>query len=124
MATETSFSASPSRSVPLDRLSPMCSWRWRVRQDNRVSTGIRSSRGLRRIPECPPIQQVRCGLPRSGYQWLADDTEIDGATSSTYTVQTSDNSKVIKVRVTFTDDEGGDESLTSAGTSAVVTGGI
>ncbi len=64
------------------------------------------------------------GSPRSGYQWLADDTEIDGATSSTYTVQTSDNSKVIKVRVTFTDDEGGDESLTSAGTSAVVTGGI
>ena len=58
------------------------------------------------------------------YQWLADDTEIDGATSSTYTVQTSDNGKVIKVRVTFTDDAGNDESLTSAGTSAVVLGGL
>ena len=58
------------------------------------------------------------------YQWLADDTEIDGATNSTYTVQASDNGKVIKVRVTFTDDAGNDESLTSAGTSAVVLGGL
>ena len=58
------------------------------------------------------------------YQWLADDTEIDGATSSTYTVQTSDNGQVIKVRVTFEDDAGGEESLTSVGTSAVVLGGL
>ena len=53
------------------------------------------------------------------YQWLADDTEIDGATSSTYTVQSSDNGKVIEVRVTFTDDADNDESLTSEGTAAV-----
>ena len=58
------------------------------------------------------------------YQWLADDTEVDGATSSTYTVQSSDNGKVIKVRVTFTDDEGNNESLTSEGTAAVVVGGL
>ncbi len=58
------------------------------------------------------------------YQWLADDAEIDGATSSTYTLQSSDNGKVIKVRVTFTDDRGFSESLTSAGTSAVVLGGL
>ncbi len=58
------------------------------------------------------------------YQWLADDTAIDGATSSTYTVQASDNGKVIKVQVTFDDDAGNDESLTSAGTSAVVLGGL
>ena len=58
------------------------------------------------------------------YQWLADDTEIDGATSSTYTLQATDNGKVIKVRVTFTDDADSDESLTSAGTSAVVMGGL
>ena len=58
------------------------------------------------------------------YQWLADDTEIDGATSSTYTVQASDNGKVIKVRVTFTDDAGNAESLTSEATSAVVMGGL
>ena len=58
------------------------------------------------------------------YQWLADDTEIDGATSSTYMVQSSDNGKVIKVQVTFTDDAGNDESLTSAATAAVVMGGL
>ena len=58
------------------------------------------------------------------YQWLADDTEIDGATSSTYTLQSSDNGKVIKVRVSFTDDAGYDESLTSIGTAAVVLGGL
>ena len=40
------------------------------------------------------------------YQWLADDTEIDGATSSTYTLQASVNGKVITVRVAFTDDDG------------------
>ena len=55
------------------------------------------------------------------YQWLADDAEIDGATSSTYTLQASDNGKAIKVRVDFTDDAGNAESLTSAGTSAVAT---
>ena len=53
------------------------------------------------------------------YQWLADDTEIDGATNSTYTPQTTDIGKVIKVRVTFTDDGDNDESLTSAGTVTV-----
>ena len=58
------------------------------------------------------------------YQWLADDTDIDGATSSTYTVQSTDDGKVIKVRVTFTDDEGNNESLTSEGTAAVVMGGL
>ena len=30
------------------------------------------------------------------YQWLAEDTEIDGETSPTYTVQSSDNGKVIR----------------------------
>ena len=58
------------------------------------------------------------------YQWLADATEIDGATGSTYTLQASDNGKAIKVRVTFTDDAGNEESLTSAATEAVVMGGL
>ena len=53
------------------------------------------------------------------YQWLADDTEIDEATNSTYTLQASDERKTIKVRVTFTDDAGNDESLTSAAMTTV-----
>ena len=53
------------------------------------------------------------------YQWLADDTEIAGATGSTYTVAAADEGKAIKVRVTFTDDAGNEETLTSAATAAV-----
>ena len=54
------------------------------------------------------------------YQWLSSrDTEIGGATSSTYTLQASDESKAVKVQVSFTDDAGNDESLTSAATHAV-----
>ena len=53
------------------------------------------------------------------YQWLADDTEIAGATGLTYTVAAADEGKAIKVEVSFTDDVGNDESLTSAATDAV-----
>ena len=53
------------------------------------------------------------------YQWLSGDTVIDGATGSTYVLQSSDTGETIKVRVTFTDDEGNAETLTSAATAAV-----
>ena len=53
------------------------------------------------------------------YQWLADDTEISGATGSTYTVADADAGMAIKVRVSFTDDAGNAETLTSAATTAV-----
>ena len=55
------------------------------------------------------------------YQWLADDAEINGATVSTYTLTGDDEGKAIKVRVSFTDDTGNDEILTSAPTGAVAT---
>ena len=58
------------------------------------------------------------------YQWLADDAEIDGATSSTYKIREEDEGKAIKVRVDFTDDKGNAASLTSAPTAAVVMGGL
>ena len=53
------------------------------------------------------------------YQWLADDADISGATGSTYTVAAADEGKAIKVVVSFTDDAGNDETLTSAATDAV-----
>ena len=53
------------------------------------------------------------------YQWLADDSEIAGATSSTYTPTDDDEGKAVKVKVSFTDDAGNEESLISAPTSAV-----
>ena len=49
------------------------------------------------------------------YQWLHSDTAISGATGSIYTVASADEGSAIKVRVTFTDDDGFSESLTSAG---------
>ena len=53
------------------------------------------------------------------HQWLAADAEINGATASTYTLVAADEGKAIKVRVTFTDDAGNDEELTSPATGAV-----
>ena len=53
------------------------------------------------------------------YQWLADDDAIAGATDSTYTLADADEGKAIKVQVSFTDDAGNDETLTSAATDAV-----
>ena len=53
------------------------------------------------------------------YQWLADGAEIDGATASAYTLADADAGKAVKVRVSFTDDAGNYEALTSAATAAV-----
>ena len=53
------------------------------------------------------------------YQWLADDADIAGAIGSTYTLATADEGKTVKVQVSFTDDAGNEETLTSAATDAV-----
>ena len=54
------------------------------------------------------------------HQWLADGVDIAGATGSTYTLVDADEGAAIRVRVSFTDDAGHEESLTSAATDAVV----
>ena len=53
------------------------------------------------------------------YQWMADDADISGATNASYTLTSSDEGKTVKVTVTFTDDAGNEESVTSAATDAV-----
>ena len=53
------------------------------------------------------------------YQWTAGGTDIDGATGDTYTLTASQQGKTIQVRVTFTDDRGNSETLTSEATDAV-----
>ena len=57
------------------------------------------------------------------YQWTRNDgsadADIQDATASTYTLTSDDESKAIKVRVTFTDDAGNEESLTSEATALV-----
>ena len=54
------------------------------------------------------------------YQWLRDDADIAGQTSSTYELVPADEGKTIKVRVTFQDDAGNAESLISGATTAVL----
>ena len=55
------------------------------------------------------------------YQWLRDGTDISGATSGgTYTLTRADIGSSISVRVTFTDDDGFTEMLTSPATAAVL----
>ena len=57
------------------------------------------------------------------YQWVRSDggtdSDISEATGSTYTLVPDDEGGTIKVRVSFTDDEGNPEELTSAATDTV-----
>ena len=58
------------------------------------------------------------------YQWIrvnTDSTEtgISGATGGTHTLVDADQGKAIKVKVSFTDDAGNDETVTSAATAEV-----
>ena len=66
------------------------------------------------------------GLPASfpgdySFQWLRNGSTISGATSSSYTLVTADGGQRISVRVSFTDDEGNSESVTSIRTDAIST---
>ena len=53
------------------------------------------------------------------YQWTAGGSDIDGATGSSHTLTASEQGRTIRVRVTFTDDAGNAETLTSEATGAV-----
>ncbi|WP_300574054.1 DUF4347 domain-containing protein [Phenylobacterium sp.] len=53
------------------------------------------------------------------YQWMADGVDIGGATASTLTVTQGLFGHVITVKISYTDDRGAAESVTSAGTAAV-----
>ena len=59
-----------------------------------------------------------------GYQWIASDggadLDIRGATKATYTLLSIDAALRFKVRVSFTDDAGNEETLTSEVTAVVV----
>ena len=53
------------------------------------------------------------------YQWIADNSDIQDATDPTYILTDADEGKTVRVRVSFTDDAGNEETLTSAATAAV-----
>ena len=62
------------------------------------------------------------------YQWvrvdadgMSNEADITDATNATYTLVYADLGKTLKVRVTFDDDGGNTETLTSAATATVTT---
>ena len=94
--------------------APAISGAAQVRQTlTAVTTGIADVDGL--------------ASPTYGYQWIRVDddgtshaTDIGGETSGTYTPVKADVGKKLRVKVSFTDDDGGDEELTSAPTATVI----
>ena len=58
------------------------------------------------------------------YQWVRNDgttdADIQNATGASYTLVDADEGNTIKVKVSFEDDDGNDETLTSAATTAVI----
>ncbi|MDE2883672.1 MAG: fibronectin type III domain-containing protein, partial [Chloroflexota bacterium] len=92
---------------------------------NSPATGAPAISGTAQVGETLTVSTTGIadadGLTNVGYnyQWLADDAEISGATGSTYTLASGDRGKAITARVSFTDDAGNAESLTSAATAAV-----
>ena len=92
---------------------------------NRPATGAPAIRGSVRVGETITVDIASIadadGLESASfaYQWMADDSDIAGATSTTYTLVAADAGKAIKVRVSFIDDAGNDETLTSGATGAV-----
>ena len=94
---------------------------------NTAATGVPSISGILQQGETITADTTSIadtdGLGDIYYQWIADGTDIDGATSATYTLTSAEVGDAISLRVTFTDRQGYAESMTSAATYAVVATG-
>ncbi len=93
--------------------------------DNSPATGAPTISGTAQVGETLTantsgvVDADGLGNVQYEYQWLADDADISGATNATYTLVAADEGKAVKVQVSFTDDEGNEETLTSTATVAV-----
>ena len=97
--------------------------------ENNPATGAPSIRGTAQVDQT--LTADTSGIADAdglvnvsfSYQWIRNDgtteTDIENATSSTYTLSDTDVGETIKVRVSFTDDRGYEETLTSAATTAI-----
>lgn len=100
-----------------------------VRAANIAPTGLPSISGTARVGETLTASASavadKDGLSNAtfAWQWIADDgtsdAEIAGATAETYTLTAAEAGKTVKVRVTFTDDGGREETLVSEATAQV-----
>ncbi len=96
---------------------------------NTVPTGLPVISGTAQVGETLTASSAGItdadGLTNATYawQWIANDgtsdTDVSGATGAEYTVTAAEAGKTIKVRVTFTDDGGTEETLVSEATAAV-----
>ncbi|MCY4485835.1 MAG: hypothetical protein OXF11_01815, partial [Deltaproteobacteria bacterium] len=95
---------------------------------NQPATGTVTVRGALRpagiltavtdgVSDADGLSQVRFK-----FQWLADNTAVSGATGRTHTLTESDLGKRFSVRVSFADDGGSAETITSAPTGPVMRG--
>ena len=94
-----------------------------VQPENSPATSAPTVTGTARVGET--LTAVTSGIADAdgltnatfSHQWVSSDgvtdTDIPGETGATYTVHNDDAGKSIRVRVSFTDDDGNDESLTS-----------
>ncbi|MEY4863984.1 MAG: hypothetical protein RLZ51_2079, partial [Pseudomonadota bacterium] len=62
------------------------------------------------------------GLGVVSYQWSSNGLEIPGATASTFTLTSAEIGKTVTVRVSYTDQQGTAESLSSQPTATVIGG--
>ncbi|RKW12388.1 MAG: hypothetical protein D8H94_11675, partial [Cardiobacterium sp.] len=64
------------------------------------------------------------GVPATGvkYQWMADGVAIQGATGPTYTVSAADKDKAISLNISYTDNRGNPENISTPSTTKVVDG--
>ena len=101
---------------------------------NVLPTGLPEITGAARAGETLTASASRIrdsnGLTGASFawQWIANDgnadTTITGATSATYALTSAEVGKRIKVRVTFTDDDGTEETMVSGLTAAVVAANV
>ena len=99
------------------------------REGNTAPTGVPTVTGTARVGEALTASvdgiEDADGLDDAefAFQWLSDDgtgeSDIDGARAATYEVAPSDVGRTLKVRVTFTDDGGSEETVVSAATAPV-----
>ena len=92
---------------------------------NTAATGLPTISGTAQVGETLSVSTANIGDADGledatfAYQWLRGGNDIRGATGTTYRLEDADEGERIKVRVSFTDDSGHEESLTSAATDAV-----
>ena len=92
---------------------------------NSPATGVPTITGVVQVGETLTAETIGIadadGLDNAvfSYQWLADDADISGTTGKTYALTEADEDKTVKVQVSFTDDAGNEETLSSAATDAV-----